>query len=138
VLQKTFLSNACPPSNNVPQLPFFQSDYKLALARARSLRMDIAVLVMAWYTAIQLRVDLNPWMSIQISATQVRSLVPHPVVIVVLWTVTAVWIGLCRRKQMCFAAHAIRQAIESDIIACALAIVVTFFSRPVTTSRGTR
>ena len=91
--------------------------------------LDIAVLLLAWYTAIQLRVQLNPWMPVHISAVVVRSLAPHPAVIVLLWTVVAMWVGLYRRKKMWSAARAIQQAVESDIIACALAIVVTFFSR---------
>jgi FlaA1/EpsC-like NDP-sugar epimerase len=91
--------------------------------------LDLVALLVAWYTAIQLRVYLNPWMPTQISVAQVRGLVPHPLVIVVLWTIVALWVGLYRRKKTWSAARAIRQAIESDIIACALAIVVTFFSR---------
>lgn len=94
--------------------------------------LDITMLTLAWYAAVQLRIHLNPWMAIQISERDVKGLVPHPLVIVALWTAAALWIGLYRRKKAWSAAHAIRQAVESDVIACALAIFVTFFSRGVT------
>jgi exopolysaccharide biosynthesis polyprenyl glycosylphosphotransferase len=93
--------------------------------------MDVAALMAAWYLAITLRVWMNPWMPVQISAAQARILVPHPLVILGLWTVTAAWIGLYKKRRLWSAAHALRRAIESDIIACALAIVVTFFSKEI-------
>jgi len=48
-------------------------------------------------------------------------------VILVLWMLASLWIGQYRRKKMWSAAHAIRQAVESDVIACALALFATSF-----------
>jgi exopolysaccharide biosynthesis polyprenyl glycosylphosphotransferase len=54
-------------------------------------------------------------------------MVPEPAIILILWTASALWMGLYRRKQSWSAAHALRQAVESDVLACALAICATFF-----------
>jgi len=89
--------------------------------------LDILALALAWHTAIELRISLNPWMPHQLTADQFRNMVPHPMVILVLWIVAAMWIGLYRRKKMWSAAHAIRQAIESDVVACGLALFATSF-----------
>jgi exopolysaccharide biosynthesis polyprenyl glycosylphosphotransferase len=93
---------------------------------------DLVVLAIAWYSALGLRLWLNPWMSIQLSRVQMNRLAPHPLIILTLWTAVAFWMGLYRRKKSWSAAHAIRQALESDLIVCALAIIVTFFSRGMT------
>ncbi|MDP9171068.1 MAG: sugar transferase, partial [Acidobacteriota bacterium] len=90
--------------------------------------LDILALATGWYAAIHLRIAFNPWMTTQLTPEQFRSMVPHPFVIVLLWTGTAVWMGLYRRKKMWSAAHAIRQAVESDVVACALALFATFFA----------
>jgi exopolysaccharide biosynthesis polyprenyl glycosylphosphotransferase len=95
--------------------------------------LDVAALLIAWYAAITLRVYMNPWMPVHMSAAEARVLVPQPLVILVLWTIAAAWSGLYRKRSDWSAAHAIRRAIESDVIACGLAIVVTFFSRGVGT-----
>ncbi|MES1262595.1 MAG: exopolysaccharide biosynthesis polyprenyl glycosylphosphotransferase [Acidobacteriota bacterium] len=95
--------------------------------------LDVSALLIAWYVAIAIRVNINPWMPVRISAADARTLVPHPLVILALWTMAAWWTGLYKKKKMWSAAHAIRRALEADIIACGLAIVVTFFTRGVAT-----
>jgi exopolysaccharide biosynthesis polyprenyl glycosylphosphotransferase len=92
---------------------------------------DIAALVVAWYLTIDLRVALNPWTRVQVSAGSFREIIPHPLLIIGLWTITSLWLGTYRRKPVLSAVQAFGQALESDAIACALAIVVTFFSRGV-------
>ena len=95
--------------------------------------LDVMALLLAWYGAIAIRVYINPWMPIHISSAEARTLVPHPLVILSLWTAAAWWTGLYTKKKTWSAAHAIRRALEADIIACGLAIVVTFFTRGVAT-----
>jgi exopolysaccharide biosynthesis polyprenyl glycosylphosphotransferase len=92
---------------------------------------DIAALAAAWYLTIDLRVALNPWIQNQRSQEAFRDMIPNPLVIVALWTVVALWLGPYRRKSVLSAVQAFRQAIETDVIACALAIVITFFYRGV-------
>src|SRR5438874_610793 len=92
---------------------------------------DIAALAVAWYLTIDLRIRLNPWMPAKVSRSAFTDMIPHPLVIVALWTVVALWLGPYRRKSVLSAVEAFRQAIESDLIACTLAIVVTFFYRGV-------
>jgi exopolysaccharide biosynthesis polyprenyl glycosylphosphotransferase len=94
---------------------------------------DIAALAIAWYVTIDLRIRLNPWMPSQLSSSAFKNMIPHPAVIAVLWTVAALWLGPYRRKSVLSAVQAFRQAVESDIIACTLAIVITFFYRGVST-----
>jgi exopolysaccharide biosynthesis polyprenyl glycosylphosphotransferase len=89
--------------------------------------LDLLALALAWHFAIELRVYLNPWMPHQLTVEQFRKMVPHPIVILVLWMLTSLWIGQYRRKKMWSAAHALRQAIESDALACALALFATAF-----------
>lgn len=93
--------------------------------------LDVTALLLAWYAAVDVRVRMNPWMPGQISLEEARGLVPHPLVILALWTVAAAWMKLYQKRKMWSAAHTIRRAIESDVIACGMAIVVTFFSRGV-------
>lgn len=93
---------------------------------------DIAALTTAWYVTVNLRVKLNPWLPTQMSSSSVKGLIPHPVVIVLLWTAAALWIGSYRHKTVLSAVQAFRQALEADVIACALAIVVICFFRGVT------
>ena len=90
--------------------------------------MDIAALAAAWYTTIILRVELNPLSPVQMSTSAFRSIIPHPMLIIVLWVATSLWLGSYRRRPALSAVDAFRQALESDVIACALAIVITFFS----------
>jgi exopolysaccharide biosynthesis polyprenyl glycosylphosphotransferase len=58
---------------------------------------------------------------------QLRGAIPSALIIVVLWTLTAFARGLYRRKEAWTAAHAIRQAIESDLAACGLALFASLF-----------
>ncbi len=98
------------------------------LFRNTHFAMDIAALAAAWYTTTRLRVGLNPLSTVHMSSAAYRSIIPHPLLIVALWIAASLWLGSYRRKSALSAAHAFRQALESDVIACALAIVITFFS----------
>jgi exopolysaccharide biosynthesis polyprenyl glycosylphosphotransferase len=96
------------------------------------LALDLMALTAAWYLTVALRVSLNPWMHAQLSSESFRELIPHPLVIIALWMAAALWLGSYRRKPALSAVLAFRQAMEADVIACALAIVVTCFTRGVT------
>jgi len=88
---------------------------------------DLLALFLAWHSAVELRIQLNPWMPHELTSLEFRRMIPRPVVILLLWTFTALVMGLYRRKKVWSAAHAIRQAIESDVMACALAVLATFY-----------
>ncbi len=58
---------------------------------------------------------------------ELHGTLPSAVVIVLLWIMTALWRGLYQRKETWSAAHAIRQAVESDLAACGLALFASLF-----------
>src|SRR5438270_10756585 len=97
------------------------------------LTLDLIALAAAWKVSIEIRLMLNPWMPVHISRADLRHLVPPPSLILLLWMATAMATGMYKRKKMWSAAHALRRALESDVIASALAIVATFFSRGAST-----
>jgi FlaA1/EpsC-like NDP-sugar epimerase len=57
-----------------------------------------------------------------------KQVIPDPFLIMILWTLVSLWLGTYRKRPVLSAVQAFGQAIESDIIACALAVIVTFFS----------
>lgn len=85
---------------------------------------DIIALAAAWYLTVVLRVYLNPLTSNHVSTSAFKGLIPHPVLIIVLWTGVSLWLGTYRRKILS-ALQAFVQIIESGVVACALAIVIT-------------
>jgi exopolysaccharide biosynthesis polyprenyl glycosylphosphotransferase len=89
---------------------------------------DLLALATAWFLTIDLRIGLNPWARTQMSTESFRQVIPNPFLIMILWAAVSLWIGTYRRKPVLSAVQALKRAIESDVIACSLAIVVTFFS----------
>ncbi len=89
---------------------------------------DLTALTLAWRLTIQTRVALNPWARLQMTDDSFRQVIPDPLLIMVLWTLVSLWLGTYRRRPVLSAVHAFGQAVESDVIACALAVIVTFFS----------
>lgn len=90
---------------------------------------DALALTCAWYLTVSLRIDLNPWTGVKMSTGSFKQLIPHPALIIVLWTAVSLWLGIYRRKRVVSALNAFSQAIQSGVIACSLAIIITVLSR---------
>lgn len=90
--------------------------------------LDLLAIAMAWRLTILARVRLNPWARLHMTPESFKQVIPDPILIMVLWTLVSLWLGTYRKRPVLSAVQAFGQAIESDIIACALAVIVTFFS----------
>jgi len=78
--------------------------------------LDILALTIGWNAARTWALPVH-----------LRGAIPSALIIVGLWTLTAFARGLYRRKEAWTAAHAIRQAVESDLAACGLALFAGLF-----------
>lgn len=93
---------------------------------------DVAGLLLSWRATIELRVLLNPYMPLSFSDEQLQRLAPPITGLVFLWLMAGLWLRAKpakspRRKSR--VGDSLVSVAESTILASALAIVVTFFSR---------
>ncbi len=99
--------------------------------RMLQLVLDTLAVGAAWPATFELRALLNPWMPISLTRAQLLAAAPPLSVIVVLWIVAATYRGLYSSRGSSTASASLARATESALLAGALTIVVTFFSRQV-------
>lgn len=99
--------------------------------RILQLVSDTLAVAAAWSATFELRALLNPWMPISLTRTQLLAAAPPLSVIIVLWIVAAVYQGLYRSRGSSTASASLARAAKSAVVAGALTIIVTFFSRQV-------
>ncbi len=99
--------------------------------RILQLVADTLAVAAAWSATFELRALLNPWMPISLTSTQLLAAAPPLSAVIVLWIVAAAYRGLYSSRGSSTASASLARATESAIVAGALTIVATFFSRQV-------
>ncbi len=97
--------------------------------RLLTMLVDLASILVAFEGAQRLRVSLNHLFRAQIDAPQIRELIPPLGLVVLLWVVTAPWLGLYRSRRGPRLLTTIVQVAEAMALVLVLTIVVTFFIR---------
>ena len=93
--------------------------------------LDLLALSAAWYATLALRLAMNPLMPAQFTPAELSSLAPPLYAMLALWTLVALYQGIYRSGSFSTVTAVLRGVAESAMIAAALTIVVTFFSREV-------
>src|SRR6266581_2328664 len=97
--------------------------------RLLTLLGDLLALGVAFEAAATLRLALNPLFDKQLTGAQMRYLAPPLGLVLLLWTVAALWMGLYRPRRRPFMFSAAVQSIEAMALVVVLTIVVAFFVR---------
>ena len=91
--------------------------------------IESLALVAAWLLTFELRLALNGVLEQALSRQQLALAAPPVSAILALWILVSAYRGTFRSRAVPSAASGLREAAESALIAAALTIVVTFFSR---------
>ena len=90
---------------------------------------DLMALAFAWRLALNLRLALNPLMSMQISPSDIVRLAPPLGQILLLWLVVLPWLGLYRRDPDNSVSSSLLRVAQFAIVSSTLTVVAAFFSR---------
>jgi exopolysaccharide biosynthesis polyprenyl glycosylphosphotransferase len=93
------------------------------------LPLDMIMLGLAWHLTIELRVLMNGFMTLQFVRAELKLLAPSLGAVLVLWVAAAHWLGVYRPDRRRLPASDSTGVLKSVIMADAIVIVVTFFSR---------
>jgi exopolysaccharide biosynthesis polyprenyl glycosylphosphotransferase len=91
--------------------------------------LDLAAVAAAWWVAVELRVRLNPWLSLEITPAEALAAAPPLSALLALWLAAALSLRVYRREG---GAAVWRSALAAGTVA----VVVTFFSREFGASRS--
>ena len=105
---------------------FYRHRYRLL-----QLVLDTLAVGAAWSATFELRAVLNPWMPIALTRAQLLAAAPPLSAVIILWMLAAAYRGLYSSRGLSTASASLARAAESAIVAGALTIIVTFFSRQV-------
>ena len=105
---------------------FYRHRYRLL-----QLVLDTLAVGAAWSATFELRAVLNPWMPIALTRAQLLAAAPPLSAVIILWMLAAAYRGLYSSRGVSTASASLARAAESAIVAGALTIIVTFFSRQV-------
>jgi len=86
-------------------------------------------LVAAWYLTVEIRLLLNPYMSLQFSRENFKAAAPPPAMLAMLWIAVEVWLDLSQRTRSSRVRMRSFGRTESMFVVMAIAILGTFFSR---------
>jgi exopolysaccharide biosynthesis polyprenyl glycosylphosphotransferase len=125
ILASKTLEDTSGPSRISPG--YLLSAYNPWLSQTLELSFDLAALAIAWFLTVESRVALNPIMAVQLTRLQLYLLAPPLNAIMLLWSITTLWLK-ARRSNIEGAPSALATLAESAIIVSTLTIVATFFS----------
>lgn len=97
--------------------------------RALHLLCDLCALTAAWYVTRELRVFLNPYMSIAIARKDMEIIAPSLSMLLLLWILAAMWRKIYRPQTDPSLVAGLLRTSESATLVSSLAIIITFFSR---------
>ena len=88
---------------------------------------DLTALGLAWYSAIGIRLLLNPYMSLQLTREELIRLSPSLVAVLATWIVVSCWLERSDRHSGFWVSRFVK-IVESAVAVSATIIVCTFFS----------
>ncbi|HUB79579.1 MAG TPA: sugar transferase [Bryobacteraceae bacterium] len=97
--------------------------------RALHLIFDLGALSAAWYLTGEIRLLLNPYMSIVIAPQDMNSVAPRLSALLLLWILAALWRKIYRTPQDPSLVAGLLRVAESATLVSSLLIILTFFSR---------
>ena len=109
---------------SLPQRARLSRQYKLL-----AFLFDLLAVTAAWKLTLELRLLLNPFMSLHLSRTNLESIAPPIGGVLVLWIAAALWLRIYRHASGLSAGTAVLRVLESVILSGTAIVVVTFFSR---------
>ena len=97
--------------------------------RLLHLACDLCALTEAWYVTREIRLFLNPYMSVAIAREDMEIVAPSLTILLLLWILTAIWRKIYRPPVDPSLVAGLLRVSESATLVSSLAIILTFFSR---------
>ena len=90
---------------------------------------DAAALTCAWYSAVNVRILLNPFMARSLTQADLYACAPPVSAVLLLWLAVSLWMAVYRPRKRARVGEDLARLFEPALIVSMLYVVVTFFSR---------